>query len=307
MNTSTTRMALACALAFQVAACGGGGADPGNDAEETAAPPAAINASLPPISHRYVRLEGRARLLSDPAGRSFIRWLFETGALSLCNELREVYGQPRQVFPASVLEAMDNVVEENMYDAATGAARSVRYGPASITLTDREPAAAAGRAPDCLAHTVQQPVRTTIWSSDGYRYEIRLGSPGSAGTARRFSMGHPDDLNWRVLPTDLSAQPRRTIAGASCRDFPVVEQALGGVTEQCRLEPDDNIVFRNLPLVLRDVTLTAMQNGASTAASEEHTLTATRVSTDRTGFGEWADQPVDTLPALPPGVTLTTR
>jgi hypothetical protein len=259
------------------------------------------------VSSRYARLEGRARLLTDAAGRSLLRMTFETGLLAFCNDLRETYGQPRQVFPTSVLQEMERVVEENMYDAATGAARKVRYELASVTLTDLQAAGVAGRAPDCLAYTVHRPVNTTIWGSDGYRYEIRLGAAGSPGTARRSRMNHPDDLGWRVLPVDLSAQPRRTIAGASCRDFPTVTQALGGVTEQCRMEPNDEIVFRALPLVLRDVTVTGVQNGMPSSISEEYTLTATTVTTNRTGFGEWGNQPVDTLPTLPPGVILTTQ
>jgi len=190
-----------------------------------------------------------------------------------------------------------------VYDAATGAAREVRYGPAQVTLTDLQ--AASGRAPDCLAYTVHHPVTTTIWGSDGYRYEIRLGSPSSADRARRSRMGHPDDLNWRVLPVDLSAQPHRTIAGASCRDFPTAAQALGGVTDLCRLEPNDDIVFRNLPLALREVTVTGVLNGVPNASSEEHTLTATSITTDRARFGEWGNGPVDALPVLPPGVTIT--
>jgi hypothetical protein len=202
---------------------------------------------------------GGRRLLSDPAGRSALRVLFETSLLALCNDLRQAYGEARQDLPASVLETMDVFVEENMYDAATGAARKVRYGPTMVSLTDFT--VAVGRAPDCLACTVHEPVHTTIWGSDGYRYEVRLGSPGSRDSAIRFRMGHPDDLNWRVLPVDLSLQPRRTIAGATCRDFPTIALGAGAIIDQCRLEPNDDVVFRVLPLVLRDVTV----NGVSTA------------------------------------------
>jgi len=301
MRVITSARALASVLALHLTACGGGGGDPGAGNQQNA--PAASPGNLPSITSRYVRLEGRARLLSDPAGRSALRFLFETSILALCNDFRESYGEARQAIPASVLEAMDLVVEENMYDAATGAARKV-HRRTMISLTDFP--VAVNRAPDCLAYTVHQPVYTTIWGSDGYRYEIRLGAPGSADSAIRFLMGHPDDLNWRVSPVDLS-MPRRTIAGASCRDVPTVTPGGSAIIDQCRLEPNDDIVFRVLPLALRDVTVNATLNGVPTASSEEFTLTATSATTDRSRFGDWSNGPVDALPALPPGVSVITQ
>lgn len=192
-----------------------------------------------------------------------------------------------------------------MYDAATGAGREVRYR-AAVELSDLAAAMSASppRAPDCLMYSVHQMVQTRIWGRDGYYYEISGPSVDLAGSVIRTPMKYPTDVNWGRVPAEQYEQrPVRMIQGWACHQAPTVKLA-DLHFDHCHLDPDGDIVFRNLPLSLDQVTHMGVRDGV---AAEELSSRATRVSFDRADFGRWSDVPLDQLPELEPGVTIEDR
>jgi len=301
------RRLLVAVAAASVMGCGGGQGGIGVDVPSTSTddPPAASSSGLPPVSSRYVRYEGKVQRFGNPAAPTMFRAAFER-LFDSCNFLRQMYGQPTQLFsdfPEQVLMEMDRFAEEAMYDAATGIGRMVQYQRATIDLTDYSQALDAERAPDCLQHAVRRRVQTTIWGSDGHQYSFSGDSPDLADSAGRSLYVFPDALSWRRLP-EADAWGSRQIAGHECRVAPRLH-VLVGFVDTCRLDPDGDIAFRNLPISLEEVQYFGTDNGEPTESTDVTTLTPVEVTFDRSRFGRWAGIPLDRFPELAPGVTLT--
>lgn len=290
----TWRIARAVQLAlvlFGLVACGGGSVGPTEEMEAHELQDTSHGVGLPPTSSKYVRLEGKwvpSRTGGNQAEHNATRRALES-FFNACNMVRESRGVDRQPsLSADVLDVIGTFVEENWYDAQTGAARRHTY-LTTVDLTDVGPAFVENRAPDCLAHRVNVSEDVQIWRHDG-PYKYLFEDVGNHKRLTRRRMTDPDDLAWRRLPTNLALRERHNIAGSYCRDNVPVRISVG-VIHACVMEPDADIRFRNLSMSLRYVLDTGI---------DQLDLTATYSTVDRIGFGRFAFAPVDELPVLRP-------
>lgn len=287
-TTRSRRWLSLVAMAAAVAACGGGGGTTaggvsgGGDSTGNGGGSDGPVAGLPNVPSGYVRYQVSFRRASDPEGKGPGEALLEE-MIRACNEMRVAAGADAQQVSIASPHSLDEYVEEEMYDARTGAGRKERRR--TLLNTKARQPAGPGLPPDCTGWPTYVLRETDITARDGTRYLISYDANETPVKIRHVPPAATPPSGIVEWGADWTG---KTIAGAKCIELPADFGGLPKGWSRCNWDIYRDIRVRNLPLALEEVR--------NTAGLLYHRI-ADYTTTRRENFlGGWDSREVDWLP-----------